>query len=89
MSVWLITWRSDKRMSVGNIKDIDAIYQLQKLKINRMGRSNQKFLIQYEFLDKDNESIPVQVYFDLKLEFFDTLEEFRRKASKRIQLRER
>ena len=76
MSVWFIAWRYDKRMSVGNIKDIDVPLPLQK-KINRMGRSNQKFLIQYEFLDKDNEPIPVQVYFDLKPEFFDTLEEFR------------
>jgi DNA replicative helicase MCM subunit Mcm2 (Cdc46/Mcm family) len=75
-------------MSVGNIKDINVPLSLQKLNINRMGRSNQKFLIQYEFFDKDNEPMPIQVYFDLKPEFFDTLEEFRSKASKRIRLSE-
>lgn len=54
-----------------------------------MGRDNQKFLIQYDFQDKDGEPIPIHVYFDLKQSFFDTLEEFRKKASKRLQLDEK
>jgi DNA replicative helicase MCM subunit Mcm2 (Cdc46/Mcm family) len=76
-------------MSVGSIKDIDVPHTLQKLKITRMGRDNQRFLIQYEFQDKDGGPMPVQVYFDLKPNFFDTLEEFRKKASKRLQLDEK
>lgn len=76
-------------MSVGNMKDIDVPRSLQKLKITRMGRDNQKFLIQYEFQDKDGEPMPVQVYFDLKPSFFDTMEEFRKKACKRLQFDEK
>src|SRR5438067_375076 len=73
-------------MSIGNMKEIDVPHSLQKLKITRMGRNNQKFLIQYEFQDKDGGPMPVQVYFDLRPNFFDTVEEFRKKASDRFQL---
>ena len=53
-----------------------------------MGRDNQKFLIEYEFQDSGGEPMHIQVYFDLKPSFFDTLEEFRKKAKKRLQLNE-
>lgn len=75
-----------RKMKLGNMRDIDVPHSLQKVKITRMGRENQKFLIHYEFQDKGGEPMPVDVYFDLKPSFFDTLEEFRKKASKRLQL---
>ena len=51
-----------------------------------MGRDNLKNLIEYNFQANDGQWIPVAIYFDLKRDFFDTLEEFDKKASKRIQL---
>ena len=72
-------------MSLGNMKDIEVPHSLQKLKITRMGKVNQKFLIQYQFQDKDGEPMPIQVYFDLKPNFFDTLEEFRKNLDEVMQ----
>src|SRR5919204_6862273 len=66
--------------------EIDVPQSLQKLNITRMGRENQKFFIQYEFQANDGQSLPVLVNFDIKQEFRDTLEEFHKRASKRVQL---
>jgi DNA replicative helicase MCM subunit Mcm2 (Cdc46/Mcm family) len=73
-------------LSFGNFDEIDVPQSLQKLKITRMGRENQKFFIQYEFQANDGQSIPVLVNFDIKPEFRDTLEEFNKKAKTRLQL---
>ena len=51
-----------------------------------MGRDNLKILIEYNFQANDGQWIPVVIYFDLKRDFFDTLEEFDKRASKRVQL---
>ena len=73
---------NDKR----RIKEIDLTPALQKCGVTRMGRDNLKNLIEYNFQANDGQWIPVAIYFDLKRDFFDTLEEFDKKASKRIQL---
>ncbi len=77
--------RSDKGGST-KIKEIDLTPALQKCGVTRMGRENLKILIEYNFQANDGQWIPVAIYFDLKRDFFDTLEEFDKKASKRIQL---
>jgi hypothetical protein len=74
-------------MSSTNFDEIDVPQSLQKLNITRMGRENQKFFIQYEFQANDGQPLPVLVNFDIKQEFRDTLEEFKKRAKKRISLR--
>jgi hypothetical protein len=66
--------------------EVDVPQSLQKLNITRMGRENQKFFIQYEFQANKGQSIPVLVNFSIKPEYRDTLEEFNKKASTRVQL---
>jgi DNA replicative helicase MCM subunit Mcm2 (Cdc46/Mcm family) len=68
------------------IKEIDLTPALQKCGVTRLGRDNLKILIEYNFQAKDGQWIPVAIYFDLKRDFFDTLEEFDKKASKRVGL---
>lgn len=74
-------------MTGSKIKEIDLTPALQKCGVTRMGRDNLKIIIEYNFQTNDGQWIPVAIYFDLKRSFFDTVEEFDKKASKRVQLR--
>jgi hypothetical protein len=66
-------------MFFGNFNEIDVPQSLQKLNITRMGRDNQKFFIQFEFQANDGQPLPVLVSFNIKKEFYDTIEGFKKK----------
>jgi hypothetical protein len=68
------------------IKEKDLTPALQKCGVTRMGRDNVKILIEYSFQANDGQWFPVVIYFDLKRDFFDTIEEFDKKASKKVEL---
>jgi len=60
---------------------------LQQLGITRMARENQKFTILYEITNSTGQPDPILIYFDVKQQLSDTLEEFQKKASKNLSLR--
>ena len=68
------------------VKEINLTPALQKCGVTRMGRDNHKIIMEYNFQANDGQWMPVVIYFDLKRGFFDTLEDFDKKASKRAQL---
>jgi DNA replicative helicase MCM subunit Mcm2 (Cdc46/Mcm family) len=70
----------------GNITPIHVTDDLAKCGVTELGRINQKIVIKYNFQTHDGQDLPVMIQFDLKPEFFDTLEEFGKKASKDIKL---
>jgi capsule polysaccharide modification protein KpsS len=51
-----------------------------------MARENQKFTILYEIQISDGQRDSIMVYFDVKEQFSDTLEEFQKKAMKHKSL---
>ena len=76
-----------KGMSTGNFGEIDVSLSLQKLNITKMGRENQRFLIEYQYFSHDGQPITIDIHFDIKQSLWDTLEGFRKAASKRPQLK--
>jgi DNA replicative helicase MCM subunit Mcm2 (Cdc46/Mcm family) len=74
-------------MSAGNFRNIDVPPSLQKLNVSAMGRENQRFLIEYRYSSRDGIPITVDILFDIKQSLWDTLEEFRKAASKRPHIR--
>ena len=74
-------------MSTGNFSEINVPPSLQKLNITKMGRENQRFLIEYQYFSHDGIPITVDIRFEIKHSLWDTLEEFRKAANKRRHLK--
>jgi hypothetical protein len=74
-------------VSAGNFRNINVPPSLQKLNVSAMGKENQRFLIEYRYSSRDGIPITVDILFDIKQSLWDTLEEFRKAASKRPHIR--
>ena len=71
----------------GNFRECDVPKRLQQLKITRMGRASQRFLIEYQYTAHDSQHITLDIRFEIKEDLWDTMEEFRKAAIKKLELR--